>query len=199
MRPPRLSGSVRQTVGGLTSMTFAAKRQNLTLPIALFVAMGVVACATGRHGQLQSTSTGAGSDEVVTITNSCGVMDPVRFIGRVVHRAPDGTLKPIADATITRSRDAGFLTAGFEAKRYRTDREGRFDIAVVRGVESTQVVDGRQTRESEIIEEVTFTFDAPGCGSVQWRLTLDEQPVTIEMKCPGTSTGVSGGESRDAV
>ena len=180
-------------------MTFVAKRQNLTLPIALFVAMGVVACATGRRGQSQSTPSGPTSDDVVTITNSCGVMDPVRFIGRVVHRAPDGTLKPVADVTIMRSRDAGFLTAGFEVEWYRTDRDGRFDISVVRGVESTQVVDGRQTRETETIEEVTFTFDAPGCGSVQWRLTLDEQPVTIEMKCAGTSTGVSGGESRGAV
>ena|SRR5437667_8714600 len=159
------------------------KPQFEIVQIVLAVTLLTAGCATGHQSR---PSAEANSDDVVTITNSCGVMDPVRFIGRVVSRAPDGTLAALADVTITRSRDAGYLTAGFEAQKYRADRRGRFDIPVVRGVESIRVGDGE---ESETIEAVAFTFEARGCEAVRWHPAFDEQPVTIEMNCHINSDG----------
>ena len=151
--------------------------------IVLAVILLTASCATGHQSR---SSAEASSDDVVTITNSCGVMDPVRFVGRVVSRAPDGTLAVLADVTITRSRDAGYLTAGFEAQKYRADRRGRFDIPVVRGVESIRVGDGK---ESETIEDVAFTFEVRGCEALRWHPALDEQPVVIEMNCNNRPDG----------
>lgn len=174
-------------------MTIVVQRQNLILLGALVMVVLTATCATVHRTQSSRNSSGASSDDVVTITNSCGVMDPVRFVGHVVHRVADGTLQALADVTITRSRDTGFLTAGFEAKKYRVNRDGRFDIPIVRGVESTKVADGQQMREGETIEEVTFTFEAPGCDALQWHPALDERPVTIEMECRSSSDGASSG------
>ena len=193
VRAPQLSQGVRQTAGKVTAMILVAQRQNMILLGTLVVVVLTASCATAHHTQSSGSSSGASSDDVVTITNSCGVMDPVRFVGHVVHRVADGTLKPLADVTIIRSRDTGFLTAGFQVQKYRVTRDGRFEIPIVRGVESTKVADGQQMRESETIEEVTFTFEAPGCDAVQWHPALDERPVTIEMKCPSTSNGASSG------
>jgi hypothetical protein len=164
-----------------------------SIPLLIAVAMSITGCATVHPTQSGSTPSRIPSDDIVTITNSCGVMDPVTLRGRVMYRALDGTLKPLTGVTITRSRDAGFLTAGLKAQSYRTDKKGRFLISMIRGVESTQVRDGGQTRESETIESVTFSFELSGCEPLEWHPALDGQQVTIEMNCPVVVDGLSGG------
>ena len=165
-----------------------------TLQFATFLLCGSLLCACAMPGQVAPVSEISGSD-VVTIVNSCGILDDIRFVGRVVYRADDGSLVPVRDVSFERHGQEGFLTSDTSAKPVHVNRKGEFEFPVLVGVEGVAGKGGGKAQEREVTEQVSFTLRAAGCEDLQVPFQPGQPAVTLEMNCPIRALGKESSEA----